>query len=27
VPGGAWVMIFGLVAAASLAVSARWLVG
>ena len=26
VPGGAWVMIFGLAAAASLAVSARWLV-
>jgi Peptidase M50B-like len=26
VPGGAWVMIFGLVAVAALAVSARWLV-
>ena len=26
VPGGAWVMIFGIVAVASLAVSARWLV-
>jgi hypothetical protein len=27
VPGGAWVMIFGLVAVAALALSARWLVG
>jgi Peptidase M50B-like len=27
VPGGAWVMIFGIVAVAALAVSARWLVG
>jgi hypothetical protein len=26
VPGGAWVMIFGIIAVAALAVSARWLV-